>query len=803
MDNESALSYFLQKGGTLLTPEIILVLSILLAAIVLLVTEWIPMEVTALLVLGSTALTGLVSPTEALSGFSSPAVVTVWALFMLSGALTRTGVATVIGHRILRLAGRGEAMMVTVIMVGSALMSSVMNNVAVAALMLPVVMDITRRTGHPPSRLLMPMAYGTLLGGLTTLIGTPPNILVSNALRDNGLKPFELFDYTPTGLFVMTVGIVFVVLIGRHLLPIRNLAKEFSGPAHGDFRESYALQERIFYMRVPPKSGLENKTLRESRLGAALGLNVVGIYRTGRRFLAPEPSLVIRAGDRLIVEGRLDKLDDLGNWRQLLLEKDTCAIEKLFSRNLDVAEISVSLDSPFTGKSLYDTDFRDRFGVHVLSILRDNRALRTNLRYIPLKTGDTLLLYGPIERLEALKDVSGFERYTSVPRSRLTNPYRLNERLLEMRVPGGSGLVGKTLEESRLGDALGMRVLSIHRKGGTLLLPEPGETLLGEDLLIVQGRLEDLSVLKGLEELEIEQKTLPDMKELESETVGILEAVLSPHTTLAGKTLRELHFREKYGLSVLAIWREGRAYRSDLRDMVLRFGDALLLFGLRGKLQLLGREPDFIVLTEAAQEIPHMEKAKISMLIMACVLLPVMLGWVPIYIAAVVGAAFTVLTRCLTMEEAYRAIEWKAIFLIAGMLPLGTALDHTGAARFLSEGVVTAFGPLGPLAVMIALVVLTFLATCIIPTAALVVLMAPIVLKASAGMGISSYPFMMAMAMAASSSFMTPVSHPANVLVMGPGGYRFADYLKVGGPLTLLILIVIVIVVPGFWPFFP
>jgi di/tricarboxylate transporter len=786
-----------------LTPQIILVLSILLVAIVFLVTEWIPMEVTALLVLGSTALTGLVSPTEALSGFSSPAVVTVWAVFILSGALNRTGVAKIIGHRVLRLAGRGEALMVVVIMVSSGVMSAAMNNVAVAALMLPVVMDITRQTGHPPSRLLMPLAYGTLLGGLTTLIGTPPNILVSSALRDNGLTPFKLFDYTPVGLVVMTAGIAFVALIGRHLLPVRNLAKESPGPAYGDFRESYALQERIFYMRVPPKSGLVNKTLRESRLGAALGLNVVGIHRAGQRLLAPDPSLVICAGDRLIVEGRLEKLEELGNWRQLLVEKDTVGIERLFSKDLDVAEISVSRDSVFIGKTLYDMDFRNRFGVHVLSILRDNRALRTNLRYIPLKAGDTLLLYGLHERPAALKDVSGFEHYTSVPRSRLTDLYHLNERLLEMRVPDGSSLTGKTLKKSRLGDALGMRVLCINRKNGTLLLPESEEILLGEDRLIVQGRLEDLSVLKGLEELEIEQKTLPDMKELESETVGILEAVLSPHTTLAGKTLRELHFREKYGLSVLAIWREGRAYRSDLRDMPLRFGDALLLFGLRGKLQLLGREPDFIVLTEAAQEIPHMEKAKTSVLIMACVLLPVMLGWVPIYIAAVVGAAFTVLTRCLTMEEAYRSIEWKAIFLIAGMLPLGTALDHTGAARFLSEGVVTAVGPLGPLAVMTALVVLTFLATCIIPTAALVVLMAPIVLKASASMGISSYPFMMAMAMAASSSFMTPVSHPANVLVMGPGGYRFADYLKVGAPLTLLVLIVIVIVVPYFWPLFP
>jgi di/tricarboxylate transporter len=281
------------------------------------------------------------------------------------------------------------------------------------------------------------------------------------------------------------------------------------------------------------------------------------------------------------------------------------------------------------------------------------------------------------------------------------------------------------------------------------------------------------------------------------------EAVLSPRTTLEGKTLRQLHFREKYGLIVLAIWRRGHPYRTNLRDMALRFGDALLLFGPRNKLRILGRDPDFLVLTESAQIVPRIGKAKLSILIMAGVLLPVLLGWVPIYISAVIGAAFMVLTGCLTMEESYRLIEWKAVFLIAGTLPLGTALDSTGAARFLAEGLVGVLGPFGPIAVLLGLLLLTFLATCFIPTAALVVLMAPIILNASAKMGVSPYPFMMAMAMAASASFTSPVSHPANVLVMGPGGYRFVDYLKLGVPLTLVVLLMIMLTVPFFWPLYP
>jgi len=237
--------------------------------------------------------------------------------------------------------------------------------------------------------------------------------------------------------------------------------------------------------------------------------------------------------------------------------------------------------------------------------------------------------------------------------------------------------------------------------------------------------------------------------------------------------------------------------------MELRFGDALLLLGPRAKLQLLGREPDIIVLTETAQEELRTEKMKLSILIMVGVLLPVILGWVQIYIAAVVGAALMVLVGCLSMEEAYRQIEWKAVFLIAGMLPLGTALDQTGAAKLIAEGVVALVGPFGPKAVMLGLVALTFLATCFVPTAALIVLMAPIALNTSANMGLSPLGLMMAIAMAASASFMTPVSHPANILVMGPGGYRFTDYLKIGGLLTLVILVVLMVVLPIFWPLVP
>jgi di/tricarboxylate transporter len=782
------------------TPEIALSLFILALAILFFVTEWLPMEVVALLTLGTVALTGLVNPKDALSGFSSPAVVTVWAVFILSGGLTRTGVANIIGRNILRLAGRREFLIVTVVMLSAGVMSAFMNNVAVAALMLPVVMDISRQTGHPASRLLMPLAYGSLLGGLTTLIGTPPNILISEALRDNGLTPFKFFDYTPVGAAVMVAGILFMVLIGRYLLPSRDVTRESSTTGQLNLRDRYELKERMFLMRIPSNSVLVGKKLRESRLGSAMGLHVMGIIRNSRTQVAPEPSTILFSGDRLIVEGRPEQMDELNHWRQLEVEQRSAQLERLFSQDTAVAEVRLSDGSNLIGKTLNEVGFHDRFGVNILVIRRGDTLRRSDLQDEKLEAGDTLLLLGSGDRLESIEKIDDFKDFRLVSVNDLEKVYRLHERLLMVRILEGATLIGKSLQESRLGDALGMRVLWVLRTDDTMVMPEAQEPLSEGDRLLMIGKLDDLFILQGLEQLEIEKETMPDLDELESARVGLVEGMLSPRTTLAGKTLRQIHFREKYGLSVVAIWRAGKILRSNIRDIALRFGDALLLYGRRDKLELLGLEPDFMVLTESAQETPRFDKAKISIFLMLIVLVPVIMGVVPIFISAVIGAALMVLFGCLTMEEAYRDIEWKAVFLIAGMLPLGNALDQTGAAKFLAEGVVSMIGPFGPKAVLCGLIALTFAATCFIPTAALVVIMAPIAISTSANMGISQYALMMAVAMAASASFMTPISHPANILVMGPGGYRFIDYIKLGLPLSLVVLLVLMFVMPYFWP---
>jgi len=780
-----------------MTLEIVIVLTILVIAIILFITEWVRMDVVALLVLSSLAVTGLATPAEALSGFSNPAVVTVWAVLILSGGLARTGVAGLIGRRLMRLAGDSEVRLLVIIMLTVGILSGFMNDIGVASLFLPVVIDIARRTKQAPSKLLMPLAFAALLGGLNTLIGTPPNILISEALKEAGLNPFRMFDYTPAGISVLLAGTAFMALIGRRLLPSRDPAREFSAAREKDFKSLYELHDRMVLLNLPAGSILDGKTLAESRLGSVLGLNVVAVIRNGRTQLSPESAFTLQAGDRLLVEGRLEQLSELHSKNHLVLEKEGFRVERLVSADVELVEARLSPGSSLIGQTLRQIGFRHSYAVVVLAILREGVPFRTNLETIPLMGDDVLLIQG---RREQLDDLSQDPDLTvSSPTS--LEDYRLEERFMVVQVPADSALVGKSLIESHLGDSYGLGVLGIIREGETRLVPSPDEKLQAEDTLLVKGKQSDLMLVEGLQNLEIESQPLPDLGELESEEVGLVETVLSPHSTLAGKTLRELNFRFKYGLSVLAIWREGRAYRSNLRDNPLRFGDALLLYGPRKRLRMLGSEPDFLVLTEEAQETPHQEKIPMALLIMGIVLIPAIFDWLPISISAIIGVALMILTNCLTMEEAYRSINWKAIFLIAGMLPMGIAMEQTGAAQFLANGMVGLIGGLGPLAVMAGFFILAALTSQFMPNPAVAVLLAPIALSSASDLGVSPYPLMMAVAVSASAAFLSPVGHSANVLVMGPGGYRFSDYLKVGIPLTLVVLAVVLLVMPIFWPF--
>ncbi len=787
-----------------MTLEIGLVLGILVVAVILFVTEKLRVDLVALMVLLSVALCGLVEPKEALLGFSNPAVVTVWAVFILSGGLTRTGVASRIGHVVLRLAGEREIGLVAAIMLTAGGMSAFMNNVGVAALLLPVVMDITRRIKVPPSKLLIPLAFSSLLGGLVTQIGTPPNILISDALQDfidQGLlsgedaRPFGLFDFTPVGLAVMLAGVLYMVLIGRHMLPVRNpLAARAT--ADDDIPQLYHLRQLLSVLQIPEDSILAGKSLAESRLGSALGINVIGLTRDRQTRLAPDRQTVLAAGDRLLVEGALDRLRELQGHAYLEVDEESHTLIQLLSAEFSFHEVRLQ-GSRAIGQTLRQLAFRDRFGANVLAILRDRQPERTNLANLELRAADVLLVHGDERQIAAIEAADEL----AVSKAEDLTPYGLDDRLMIVHVPGESALLGKTLKEARLGDAAGLTVLGIARDGTRELITSPEATLDIGDILMVEGSPVNVAKVQALRKLEIEPGPAPALDELESDQAGFTEVVLSPRTSLAGKTLQEIHFREKYGLNVIAIYRQGEAIRSNLRNMPLGYSDALLLYGTRRKIKLLGSEPDFIVLTEEAQEPLRLEKAPLAAAIMGLVLVPVILGWLPIYLSAILGATLMILTGCLTMDEAYEYIEWRAVFLIAGMLPLGGALQASGAATFLTSQVVGAVGGYGPYAVVAAIYLVTALGAQVMPTAAVAILMAPIAFNTAQDLGISPHTLLMAVSLSASASFMSPVAHPANILIMGPGGYRFTDYIKVGLPLTLICLVVVLVVLPIVWPF--
>jgi len=785
-----------------MTFEIALVLGILVISLILFISEVIRMDVVALLVLGALAVTGLVDSNQAFAGFSNSAVITVWAMFILSEGLTRTGIADIIGRQVMRFGGSREVPLIFVIMITGAVLSAFMNNIGVAALMLPVVVEVARRTGVAASRLLMPLAYSTLLGGLTTLIGTPPNLLISESMVLGGHEPFALFDFTPLGGAVMVVGVIFIVIGGRFLLPNVS-AKRDKHVSQRSLRSQYKLQERTFVMHVPMDSVLVGKTLAESRIGASTGLIILSLLRNGRNESLPGRQTVIRGGDGLLVQGRIDQFRELRRWSDLIIERESSVLKSMVASKVVYASVIINEGSPVVAELIRHAAFRTRFDVAVVGVLRKGRYRLTNLAYVPLRAGDQVLVQGEVEAIAQLEKFSDFKDVEVFSPDQLRDAYQTDERMFVVRVPKDSDLAEETLQKSRLVDVFDFRVLAVFRDGELRVMPRGDEILLGSDLLLIEGQQSDLDVLRGMQELEIDTKVPGNLGTLESERLTLMDATLDPRSSLAGRTVGELNFRERYGIELAGIWREGTTIGTELADERLQIGDALLLLGPRDRLQLLSSDSDFLILTPLGQEPPDTRRAPLAALIMAGVVGSVMMGMAPISVAAVIGGTIMVLTGCLNMEQAYRSIDWRAIFLIAGMLPLGTAMQESGAAVYLANQVMELLGDAGPWPVIMGLYILTAMATMIIPTAALVVLMSPIVLSAMSEMGLQPETAMMAVAMAASASFTSPISHPANILVMGPGGYRFVDYLKVGVPLTIVVFITVMVLLPIIWPLAP
>jgi di/tricarboxylate transporter len=451
--------------------------------------------------------------------------------------------------------------------------------------------------------------------------------------------------------------------------------------------------------------------------------------------------------------------------------------------------------SDFLGRSVRDLDVRSRFRVTVVEILRDGRAIRDGFIDLPFEAGDEILALGPVAFINEL--ASRTEVDVVVEGRQAIE--RLEDGLYVLRVSERSTMAGATVAETRLRERSDLTIVGVVRGDHTELVVSPNEPLHAGDKLLVTGRPAKVAQLLELGQVEVADRT--PASSLESGEITLLEAVVAPRSSAVGHTLRELAFRKKYGLRALAIWRGGEPIRTGLPDIPLRLGDGLLLHGRRDKVALLHSDPDFVVLSDADTGPRRPGRAPFAIGALLVMVALVVAGVFPIQVAAFFAATLVVLTRALHMHEAYRAIEWRAIFLVAAILPVGSAMERTGAAELLAGSVAGIAGDAGPYAVLLALMVLSSLLSQGLDGAPTVVLLGPVVVSTATQVGLSPYPLMMGVGLAASAAFMTPFSHKANLLVMGAGGYRSMDYVKVGTPLTIVVLGLLTFMIPLIMPF--
>jgi di/tricarboxylate transporter len=372
--------------------------------------------------------------------------------------------------------------------------------------------------------------------------------------------------------------------------------------------------------------------------------------------------------------------------------------------------------------------------------------------------------------------------------------------MLCISLPQNSSLTGGSLSESRLGEAYGLSVLGIERDG-RCFLPDPSIELHDGDILIASGRPLDIDVVQGLQNMQVERQVQQNLKGLTDGPVQIVEVMLSPRGSLAGKTLRSLNFRHRYGVSVLAIWRGERSHRSGLGEIALQKGDALLCFGPTEKLRAMAADRDFVVLKMDMQEKPRLQKAPLAAAIMLAVVVAAIAFEVPIAISALAGCVLMALSGVLTMDEAYQSIELNAVFIIAAMLPLGTALQQTGTTELLAGLIIKGLGQYGISTVFIGLMLFTLFITQFMPSPAVAVIMTPIAINTAHSLGINPQAYVLGIAYVLAASFVSPVAHPANLLVMSPGGYRFSDYVKHGLPIAMIVVAVSVLLLPLLFPY--
>ncbi len=386
------------------------------------------------------------------------------------------------------------------------------------------------------------------------------------------------------------------------------------------------------------------------------------------------------------------------------------------------------------------------------------------------------------------------------PPTGVRSRYALREYMTEVQLLETSPLVGLSVEEAQIASDFDITIVDILREVDEVRLPGVTRRLLAGDVLLVRANIETLVRLSRNAGWQL----LPNAKG--ADNLGrdpshiMVEAVLAPHSPLIGESLRSLNFRHRYGVLVLGIQRHGQAIQEQLADVILQPGDVLLLYGERHDVEQLYQYPEFIVLGEVPAQFQRPEKAPLAVLIVVLVILVAALDWISITGSAILGAVAMIFTGVLKMEEAYDSLDEQVLVMLAGLLSLGMAMETTGTAAFLAHMTLSLVEPWGPLALVGAFYVLTSVLTQFMSNNATAALMAPVALAAAEQMHANPKALLVAVAFASSSAFMTPVGYQTNTMVYGPGGYRFTDYVRTGGILTLLFLFLAILVIPVLWP---
>ena len=590
-----------------MTWEIAFVLGLTIVAVVLFVTEKFSTDVVAVLVMVVLLVSGILTPAEGFNGFANPATVTVGAMFVISAGLFRAGAVNFLGRGLRRLARRSSTLMVLVMMLGVGSLSSFLNNTATVAIMIPVIMVVAQRVNTSPSKLLMPLAFASLLGGMCTVLGTSTNILASSMAETAGLEPLSMFEFSRLGIIFFAVGVIYMMTIGRKMIP-------------------------------------EHRT-----------------------------------------------------------------------------------------------------------------------------SGD------------------------------LTRSFGLGDYLTELQLSDKSQLVGESLESAPLLEEFDIEVLQIIR-GKDLLRPTPKTVLREHDLLRVKGDVSTINELKERSEASLGMQIKWQDSDLESKDTKLVEAVVGPSSPLAGRSLVESNPRKNYGVSVLAIRHHGALKHGELQNIKLMSGDTLLIEVPNSRIPYLIQQRVFLVASKAGIPQFDLPKAAKGVAIVVSVITSAALGWLSIASAAAAGALLIVLSKCISMEEAYAAIEWNVLFLLAGMLALSIAMEKTGTSAMLAGGIVDVFGPMGPRALVAAFFGATMLLTSVMSNQATVALLIPVAITTAYSIDANPRTFIFAVMFAASSSFMTPVGYQTNTMIYGPGQYTFNDFLRVGTPLSLIFWVLGTLLIPWFWP---